>query len=209
MTQDRTTLDSSRGSPSSGTSRSLLALVQANDPGAWDRFVHLYAPLVYHWCRCWKLPEEDVADVFQEVFQSVVMHVGRFRKAERGDTLRGWLRRITQNKVRDHFRKRVRETRAAGGSSGQERLAQFPDAAELSDDLSADAGAEEGLFARALELLRGEFEPRTWKAFWRVVVDGRSAQEAAESLSMTPGAVRVAKSRVLRRLREELGDFAE
>ena len=68
-------------------------------------------------------------------------------------------------------------------------------------------GGEAGLFARALDLIRGEFEERTWAAFRLTAVEGRAARDVAADLAMTPGAVRVAKSRVLRRLREELGDL--
>ena len=62
------------------------------------------------------------------------------------------------------------------------------------------------LFLRGLDLIRDEFEERTWKAFWGTAVEGRTPQEVATRISMSPGAVRVAKSRVLQRLREELGD---
>jgi len=60
---------------------------------------------------------------------------------------------------------------------------------------------------RALELIRAEFEDRTWQAFWRVTVDGQPTKDVAQELGVTPSAVRLAKSRVLRRLREELGDL--
>ena len=60
---------------------------------------------------------------------------------------------------------------------------------------------------RALELVRAEFEPRSWGAFWRVEIDKQTAKDVAEELGMTPAAVRMAKSRVLRRVREELGDL--
>src|SRR5947207_15909001 len=118
---------SERGSrSSSATSRSLLARVQADEAQAWERLVHLYAPLVLHWCRCSGLQDQDVADIFQEVFQAVVLHVARFHKEREGDTFRGWLRRITQNKVRDHFRRLGVEVPGVGGSSAQDRLAQLP-----------------------------------------------------------------------------------
>jgi RNA polymerase sigma-70 factor (ECF subfamily) len=61
---------------------------------------------------------------------------------------------------------------------------------------------------RGLQGIRAEFEDRTWLAFWRVVVDGQPAPDVAQELLMTPGAVRVAKCRVLNRLRRELGDLA-
>src|SRR5260370_28913356 len=114
--------------PSSATSRSLLARVQADEPSAWDRLVTLYAPLVLHWCRCKGLQDQDAADVFQEVFQPVVAYVSSFRRDRAGDTFRGWLRRITQNKLRDHFRRLGKEPRGAGGSTAQEPLPPLPQA---------------------------------------------------------------------------------
>ncbi|MCE9525912.1 MAG: hypothetical protein K8R36_07650 [Planctomycetales bacterium] len=62
---------------------------------------------------------------------------------------------------------------------------------------------------RALEAIRPEFQQRTWQAFWKVVIDGRSAADVAADLAMKPGTVRVSKSRVLLRLRRELGDIGE
>jgi RNA polymerase sigma-70 factor (ECF subfamily) len=200
----------SAGGPasSSGTSRSLLAGVQADEPAAWERLVALYAPLVLHWCRCKGLQDQDVADVFQDVFQAVVAHVATFRRDREGDTFRGWLRRITQNKLRDHFRKQGCEVRGVGGSSARERLAQLPGPQPI-DELRGEDDGERALFARALDLIRGEFEARTWAAFWGTAVEGRATKDVAADLAMTPGAVRVAKSRVLHRLRAELGDLRE
>src|SRR5262249_20637092 len=111
--------------PSTATSRSLLERVKADDPAAWDRLVGLYAPLVYRWCRRWDLPDQEIADVFQDVFQAVAAHIGGFRRERPQDTFRGWLRTITQNKVRDHFRRQGREPggAGAGGTEAQLRLA--------------------------------------------------------------------------------------
>lgn len=192
-------------SASSATSRSLLAQVQRDEPEAWCRLVNLYAPMVLHWCRKSGLQDQDSADVFQDVFHAVVSHVFSFRKERSQDTFRGWLRRITQNKLRDHFRRRGRETPGVGGSSAQDRLAQVPFPEGVDDAIGQD-DAERALFARALEQIRGEFEERTWSAFWGTAVEGGAPKDVAHDLSMTPGAVRVAKSRVLHRLRETLGD---
>jgi RNA polymerase sigma-70 factor, ECF subfamily len=187
------------------TSRSLLARLHANEPAAWDRLIALYAPLVWHWCRRMSLPQQDVADVFQEVFKAVALHIPTFRKDRPKDTFRGWLRTITKNKVNDHFRARDRQPNAAGGTEAKVRLAQIPEAedSELTENVM-----EQQLFQRALALIQSEFAESTWRAFWGVVVDGRSPQEVGAGLGMTSGAVRVAKCRVLHRLRQELGDVA-
>src|SRR5262249_27343274 len=78
---------------SSATPRSLLERVKSSEAGAWERLVELYAPLVHHWCRRWELQDQDRADILQEVFHAVVMHIGDFRKETERDTFRGWLRR--------------------------------------------------------------------------------------------------------------------
>jgi RNA polymerase sigma-70 factor (ECF subfamily) len=211
MTDRRDNSGSGAGSQfSTGTSRSLLDRVKADDAVAWDRLVSLYAPLVFYWCRVWDLREEDRADVFQEVFLAVATHIGDFRKERQGDTFRGWLRTITRNKVLDVFRRRGKEPEAAGGSEAHERLAHLPAPSSASVDESiAEDKAERALFYRGLDMIRHEFEDRTWQAFWRTTVDGRSPKDVAAELSMSAGAVRVAKCRVLHRLREELGDLVE
>jgi RNA polymerase sigma-70 factor, ECF subfamily len=195
--------------PSSGTSRSLLARVQTDEPQAWERLVDLYAPLVLFWCRRRGLQDQDAADIFQEVFQAVVRNVAGFRKERAGDTFRGWLWKITENKLRDHFRRLGHDAHGVGGSSAQERLAQLPMPPLAEDEGAGDGAEESGLFARALALIRAEFEERTWAAFWQTAVDGRAPKDVAADLSMSAGAVRVAKSRVLHRLRKELGDLLE
>jgi RNA polymerase sigma-70 factor, ECF subfamily len=192
--------------PSTGTSPSLLERARADDAAAWARLVALYAPLVLHWCRRWGLQEEDAADVFQEVFQSVAAHLGSFRKERPGDTFRGWLRTITHSKVHDHFRRRARQPGGAGGSAALAWLAQVPAPQPPEEESIAEERAERRLFHRALKLIAAEFEERTLQAFWRTAVEGRAPKDVAAELGMSPGAVRVAKSRVLQRLREELGD---
>ena len=191
--------------PSTGTSRSLLDRARAADAAAWGRLVALYGPLVLHWCRRRGLQDEDAADVFQEVFQAVAANLGRFRKERPGDTFRGWLRTITSSKVQDHFRRRAREPGGVGGSAALTRLAQVP-APPPDDEAAVEERAERRLFHRALAAIVGEFEERTWSAFWRTAVEGRPPKDVAAELAMSPGAVRVAKSRVLQRLREELGE---
>jgi RNA polymerase sigma-70 factor (ECF subfamily) len=142
----------------------------------------------------------------------VALHFPTFHRDRPGDTFRGWLRSITKNKVHDHFRKRQHEPQAAGGTEAKMWWSEVPDissdvANESVDEESTDLDLAQPLFCRALALIQGNFEESTWRAFWGVVVEGRSPQEVAADLAMTPVAVRVAKCRVLHRLRQELGDI--
>lgn len=190
------------------TSASLLLRVQANDQAAWSRLVDLYAPLVYHWCRRAQLGTEDTADVFQEVFRSVSQHIHDFRRDRQGDNFRGWLRTITQNKIRDHFRRLREEPKAAGGTDANLRLHAAADPISLEEDESEQSIVHQVLH-RTLESIRGEFEERTWTAFWQVQIDGKTTGDVGAALGMTAAAVRKARLRVLARLREEMGELLD
>lgn len=197
--------------PSQATSLSLLCRVQANEHGAWERLVDLYGPLVFHWCRRSDLSAEDAADVAQDVFRSVAQHIAGFRHDRQGDTFRGWLRTIARRKILDQFRRLEHEPRGAGGTDALVRLQAMPESG-AADPLGPDPSEEDVLQAqvrRLLESLRGDFEERTWQAFWQVQMDGRDTADVAAALGMTPAAVRKAKFRVLSRLREEIGDLLE
>ncbi len=188
------------------TSRSLLADARGEQPAAWVRLVNLYAPLVATWCRRCHVREQDIGDLLQDVFAAVARNLDRFRKEQPGDTFRGWLATITRNKARDYHRRRAEVPAAAGGTEAAQRMAQVldPGAEELPDP--TDEAAESAVLQNALAAIRGEFQERTWQAFWNVVAGGKTAAEVGAELGMQPGAVRVAKSRVLMRLRRELGD---
>jgi RNA polymerase sigma-70 factor (ECF subfamily) len=191
--------------PSGATSLTLLERLRANDGGAWQVMVRLYTPLVCHWCAQGGVRGADVDDVAQEVFQAAATHLESFRRDRPGDSFRGWLRGITRNRVLQHFRRSGRHPRAAGGTDALRQL-QAVAAPEEDEDPAEEL---DGLRRRALELVRSEFEERTWQAFWRTVVEGRSPVDLAAELGVSPAAVRMAKSRVLRRLKEEFGDLVQ
>jgi RNA polymerase sigma-70 factor, ECF subfamily len=193
------------------TTSSLLERARKQTPGAWERLTALYGPLVYGWTRRAGCQAEDAADVVQEVFRAVVIHLGGFRRERLGDSFRGWLWTITQNKIRDLRRRHAGQAEAAGGTDAHHRLLLVPDALASGSGDSADSGDSApsrpgSLLSRALELIRSEFEDRTWQAFWGVVAEDRSPADVSVALGLSVNAVYVARSRILRRLREELDD---
>jgi len=188
------------------TSASLLDRVRSAQPEGWRRLVSLYGPLVYAWCRKAGLQDHDAADVVQNVFQSVLKGINDFRRDRPGDSFRRWLRTVTRNKVRDFWRAESRAPQADGGTEAPLRLTQWPDAEEPDDGHIEEI---DQMYHRALELVRAEFEDRTWQAFWRVVVDARPAADVANELNMSPNAVYIAKSRVVTRLRAEFGELLD
>lgn len=189
------------------TSLSLLERARDNDAEAWRRIHELYRPLVLFWCVRGGVKAQDAEDVAQEVFTGAAAGLANFRRDRPGDTFRGWLRGITRNQILTHFRRDHGRPHAEGGSEAWQRLN------EINDPL---AGVEideppeiSQLYRRALEQVRGEFAERTWQAFWLTVIDGRKPATVAADVGMSVVNVRQAKSRVLRRLKEELSELIE
>jgi RNA polymerase sigma-70 factor (ECF subfamily) len=198
--------DSSAPTPSAGTSLTLLERLRGQEPEAWERVVRLYGPLVLYWGRRAGLNDADAADLLQDVFRAVTGAIGRFERTADTGTFRGWLWAIARNKLRDHFRAADRRPAAAGGTDAHDRFQQIPDD---EPDSAPDSAPSRDLLHRALESVRTGFEERTWQAFWRTTVDGRPPADVAAELGLGLASVYQARSRVLRRLRDELGGLLE
>jgi RNA polymerase sigma-70 factor (ECF subfamily) len=186
-----------------------LVRVKAQEREAWYRLVQLYTPLVYSWCRRAQLQEADACDVGQEVFKAIWRKIHDFRRHGPEGTFRGWLRVISRSKIADFHRRRLAEEVGEGGSDALTLTQQAP-APELPDpDPESDRAEATLLYHQAIALIRNEFGEKTWLAFHSVVMDGRTPADAACALDMTVNAVHLAKSRVLKRLREEFKDLIE
>jgi RNA polymerase sigma-70 factor (ECF subfamily) len=180
------------------TSVSLLdQLRQPTGQESWSRFVKLYTPLLFFWARKLGLRDADAAELVQEIFVVLVQKLPAF-EYERQKGFRNWLRTVLLNKWRNSLRKKA-NARLAGGEID---LAEVADSAE--EDVLAETEYRQHLMSHAMELMRSEFPLKTWKACWEHVVMDRPAAEVAAELGIVVGAVYVAKSRVLARLRQEL-----
>ena len=205
-------MNSNKPEPNSAqnlTSLTLLQKVQSEDQTAWDRLVDLYSPMVLHWCQRMGVRGSDAEDICQEVWVATAKSIGDFAKTKPNDSFRAWLFTIARYRLLDFLRQRRKGSLAKGGTTSQNVLARFPNPETLTLDDVEDQAALSDLHLRALELIRQDFEPTTWQAFWQVVVEERRPADVAVDLNMSSNAVRMAKSRVLRRLREELGDVLE
>ena len=193
----------SNGTSLSATSPSLIQQVADRDPEAWRRLTELYGPLIFHWCRKQGLGEHDAADVLQDVFASVARAVDGF-ELRPGATFRGWLWTITRNQIRDWFRRRARQTQAAGGTAAWQQLADVAESLSDDPDEFTEPSEMNALFRRGLELVRCEFEERTWQIFWQAFLQTQPNSDVSEQFEITENAVRHAKLRVLRKLRREM-----
>ncbi len=192
------------------TSNTLLARIRSGESIAWERLMRLYTPLIRYWCRRWGVDEGNVDDLAQEVWMALGPTLAGYRPgADR--SFRGWIRGIAHHKIQDWHRQRARHpATAAGGTDAYRNLEQIRSAPESEDaEDSAERAEYRKLYSRALKEVRGEFEDRTWKAFLGVTIEAKTAAEVGAELGLTPSAVRMAKSRVLRKLRQQLGELLD
>lgn len=186
------------------TRASLLIRVRDSaDRQAWAEFVELYAPLVYGFARRHGLQDADAADLTQEVLRSVAGAVKRLDYDPQRGTFRAWLYTVTRNTLNTFLARRRREAQGSGDTAMQAILENQPAAGE---DLTArwQRDYERRVFAWAAERVRAESEETTWQAFRLTALEGKPAAEVAAELGMSVGAVYVAKSRVLARLKAQV-----
>lgn len=177
----------------------LLERAKSRDEEAWERLVYLYSPLVYQWCRKAGLEPNSAADVGQEVFTAVARKISDFKRDSEGGTFRGWIRTVTQNKLNDYWR-RLRNSAKNIGSDVDAFAAPTADEVRQSGPVDDDSKV---LFRRIVEFVRSQFSNEDWQAFWRSTVDRLPAAQVAEELNCTTNKVYLAKSRIMKRIRQE------
>jgi RNA polymerase sigma factor (sigma-70 family) len=186
------------------TSSSLLERVRnRDDAAAWERFSHLYTPLLHNWLRQQhRLQAQDADDLVAEVLETLVRELPRFHYDRGRGSFRGWLRTILANRLRNYWRQQRAQPEVANDSDLGNILDQLEDPkSELAELFERQHN--EVIAQRLLDAVRNDFEPATWEAFRRVVLDGEKPAAVAAALGMTAQAVHAAKYRVLQRLRRE------
>lgn len=188
------------------TSMTLLLRVQEiEDSDAWGRFVERYAPQVFAWCRRHKLQDSDAADVTQEVLTKLVRTMRSFAYDSSRGSFRGWLKTVTQNAIRDLIAQSRKQGRGAGDTLTAKLLEQISDdtaSAELEERITAQYERE--LLEEAGIHVQARVKPKTWSAYHMTAVDQKTPADAAQSLNLPVSEIYVAKSRVIKMLREEV-----
>lgn len=187
------------------TRLSLIArLHDTEDATSWAEFLALYGPFIYAIARGRGLQDADACDLVQDVMREVSRSVSRFDPDPELGRFRGWLGVITRRTLARFFEKSRQRINGSGGSTNFLALANVADAEE---EAAWEQEHQRHLFRWAAERVRGEFAETTWRAFWMTAVEGVAAGQAAEQCGISVGAVYIAKSRVLSRLRERLAQF--
>jgi RNA polymerase sigma-70 factor (ECF subfamily) len=173
----------------------------------WRRLDELYRPLLRDWVARAGVAASDVDDLVQDVLLVVFREVAGFERRGRG-AFRAWLRTILAHRVRDYFRGQKYRPTATGDSDFLRRL----DELESSDSALSrqwDREHDEHVAAALMQRVQAAFPPEKWQAFRRYALEGEPAAQVAEALGLSLNSVLLTKSRVLKRLRQELAGLVE
>lgn len=178
----------------------ILRLKDTDDAAAWQDFTEIYQPLIYSLARRRGLQEADAYDLTQEVLSRVARFIDTWDPDPARGSFRGWLATITRNMVVEFFRKNSRLPKTGNRTEIQELLNNQPGVTNESNEF--DLEHDRQVFAWAAGKIKSQFEHATWQAFWLTAVAGQTILETANQLNMTRGAVYVARSRVMSRLKK-------
>ncbi len=179
----------------------LLRIRDSRDKDAWRQFVEVYAPLIYRFARQAGLQDADAADVTQEVLKAVARAGKRLDYDAQRGSFRAWLFTVVRSKLNNFLASAQRKQCGSGGPDAQALLEALP---AREDEAAWELEYERRVFAWAAGKVRDDFEASSWQAFWRTAVDGQSGKEVAAALGLSVGAVYIAKSRILSRIKEQI-----
>jgi RNA polymerase sigma-70 factor (ECF subfamily) len=180
----------------------LVQIRDGSNQAAGQEFVKLYGPVVYGFARRRGLQDADAADLMQDVMRSVSSAIGRLDYDRKQGTFRGWLFTITRNKVFNFLSARRIRPQGSGDTTTNRLLDAQPDGSDGADAWELEY--QRRLASIAMQRVRGEFQENTWRAFTMTAVEGVAVPEVEQQLGLSSGAIYVAKSRVLARLKEEV-----
>jgi RNA polymerase sigma-70 factor, ECF subfamily len=186
------------------TRNSLIARMQSpDDEEAWTAFTSIYRPVVYRLARKRGLQDADSDDLAQQVMIAVRRAIGNWNVDPSRGRFHYRLATIARNAAINVVARRQRDA-AAGGTAVQELLEKHPESEFLTQN-NLEREYRRSVFRRAAERIRPEFSEATWDAFWLTTVEGLRTEEAGLRLGKSLGAIYALRSRVMRRLREEIG----
>ncbi len=184
----------------------LVRIKDLRDEMAWGEFAQLYTPLIYRFARQSGLQDADASLVTQDVLVTVARTIHRFEYNRKTGSFRGWLKVVTRSRLTDFLRAQGREVQGTGDTAMLHVMDEQLDASQ--PDLW-EREFRRTLFEWAVDRIRCDFEDTTWQAFWQTSVGDRETADVAEELGLSVGAVYIARSRVLARLRQEVLDVEE
>jgi RNA polymerase sigma factor (sigma-70 family) len=182
----------------------LVKVAESANPEAWREFTAIYRPAVYRLARRRGLQDADAEDLAQQVLVIVSRKISDWRPTSPAGAFRAWLTTIARNAIVNALTRGTKQI-GVGGSGTLDRLNEHPGREKVEPEI--DEEVRRGLFRQAAESIRPEFEEATWAAFWLTAVEGLAVEDAARRLGKKTGSIYAARSRIMRRLKDEVQEM--
>lgn len=187
------------------TRKSLLLRVrESDDTDAWRQFTDLYGPLVFRYGKRQGLQDADAADLMQDVLERVAKNIEKFDYDPSLGRFRSWLFLIARQAISNLVKRRERQPIGSGDSVVANMI---NDKMADQDESLWEAEYRQHLLQWAMEKVEGHFATSTWQAFYETSVNHKSAEQVANELGLSVGAVYIAKSRVIQRLKKAVASI--
>ena len=183
------------------TRKTLIQRAGEGHPDSWCELAQMYTPLIQGKLHEARLPEEDVEDLTQEILLQLHRKLNEFKHNGRAGAFRRWLRVVTVNQTRSYLRRRPHMKRVS-----------LEEIEPLADDESVvaarfDRQHRTHVISVLLGRLSGEFTTKTIESFQRTTIGQEDPLTVSRALDTSVQAIYIAKSRVLKRLRELAADY--
>jgi RNA polymerase sigma-70 factor (ECF subfamily) len=184
----------------------LYRLRDSQDHEAWEEFVEIYELAIYRHLRKCGLQDADARELLQDLLVAVSRQISKWELSKERGSFRGWLRQVARNLVINWMKNGQRRIVAFGGPESQPVFddlvtSDCPESAEFDREL------RRSVFQRAAEVVRQEQSTKAWQAFWDIAVIGKTPTAVSREIGMSCGAARVAKCRILARLKEVVSEL--
>ena len=183
------------------TRKTLLLRASAGVEEAWRELDGLYRPFVHDWFLRQHVTTADAEDLSQDVLKTLYQELPQFNHPGKQGVFRCWLRTVCLNRLLDYRRRQRKSGLPVGGSQFLAILDELPDQQHVATIW--DHEHHQALLRFLFKRVEHHFEEMTLAIFRRLTLDERTVQEVATEFSIATGKVYVARSRVLKRLRDE------
>jgi RNA polymerase sigma-70 factor (ECF subfamily) len=178
-------------------------LQDGGDNAAWEEFASIYRPVIVRIALRKQMQFDDAEDLAQQVLLLVLKNINKWKSDPARARFRTWLQTVVRNATMNALSRRPKD-QASGGTDSLQQLHQRPD---KSDSLSFDLEWQRETLRWVAQQVRGEFESTTWTAFWDTAIEQLPAQEVAEKIGRSVGAVYIARSRVMQRIKQRIAEL--
>ena len=188
------------------TRHSLIQRLQdGGDDTAWEEFASIYRPIIVRIALRKQMQFDDAEDLAQQVLLSVLKNIKKWKADPERARFRTWLQTVVRNALLNALSRKPKD-QSPGGTDSLHQLHQHPDRA---DSLWFDMEWQRETLRCVAQQVCFEFESKTWIAFWDTAIEQLPAQEVAERLGKSVGAIYIARSRVMQRIKQRIAELDE